>query len=111
ALQLVLDLALLAGHLVAPRAKTAQAFLQLGDLAADAAAQRLIVGDLAGQPIMLAFGGAGRGLRLVARLLGGGGAILLAHPLLLQPRALAVEIGDRGLGIALAAAFAVEIGI
>ncbi len=51
----------------------------------------------------------GPGLRGIARLGRGGGTILLAHPLLLQPGALAVELGGRGLGVALAAALARQI--
>ena len=107
--KLALDLALLAGDFLAARGEPAQALLQLGDLAADAVAQRLVVGDLAGQPVVLALGRMGLGLRRIARLGRGGGAILLAHPLLLQPGALAVELGGRRLGVALAAALAGKI--
>ena len=87
----------------------AQALLHFGDLAADAVAQRLVVGDLAGQAIMLAlrrrpWPPAPR--RAPAR-----------RPRRARPRrpappradALAIEIGDRGLGIALAAALAREV--
>ena len=37
------------------------------------------------------------------------GALVLADPLLFEPGALGIEIGDRGLGIALAAALAAEV--
>jgi len=40
-----------------------------------------------------------------------GGTIFLAHPLLLEPAALAVEIGDRRRGVALAAMLAFEVGL
>ncbi len=56
--------------------------------------------------------GLGRGrLRLsgVARLLSGFGAILFAYPLLFQTAALAVEIGDGGFSIALAALLAGKV--
>ena len=109
--KLTLDLALLGGDLLATREQPAQAVLQFGDLAGDAVAQRLVVGDLAGQPVVLGLGRLGRGLRRIARLGGGEGAILLADPFLLEPGALAVELGGRGLGVALAATLAGEIGI
>ena len=107
--KLALDLALLGGDFLAARGEPAQAFLQFGDLAADAVAQRLVVGDLAGQPVVFTLGRMGLGLRGIARRGGGEGAILLAHPLLLQPSPLAVELGGRGLGVALAAALARQI--
>ncbi len=105
------DLALLGGDFLAACRKPAQPLLQLGDLAAHALAQRFVIGDLAGQPIMLGLGGAGLGQGCIARLLRGGSAILFAHPFLLEPGALAVEVGDRCLGVALAAALAREVRI
>ncbi len=107
--KLALDLALLDGDFLAARGEPAQALLELGDLAADAVAQRLVVGDLAGQPVVLGLGRMGLGLRRIARLGSGGGAIFLAHPLLFQPGALRVEFGGRSLGIALATALAGKI--
>ncbi|MGZ5716108.1 MAG: hypothetical protein ACXWIG_18295, partial [Caldimonas sp.] len=83
--KLALDLALLGGDLLAARDEPAQALLQLGDLAADTVAQRLVVGDLTRQPVVFGLGRMGLGLRRIACLGSGGGAILLAHPLLLQP--------------------------
>src|SRR5476651_233479 len=107
--KLGLDGTLLRGDLLAANAEAAQAILQFGDLAAHAVAQRLVVGDLARQAIVFGLG-RDRGLvRRVARLLGGGGAIVLAHAILLELRALGVEIGDGG-GVALAALFSREIG-
>jgi hypothetical protein len=103
-----LDLALLAGDSPRARLEPAQALLQLGDLAADAVAQRLVVGDLAGQAVVLGLGRRRRPARRRAPARPRR-RVVLADPLLLEPGALAVEIGDRGLGIALAAALALEV--
>ncbi len=55
---------------------------------------------------------ADRGLvRFVARLLGGGGAIVFADAILLELDPLGIEIGDGGIGIALAALLAREIAL
>ena len=106
-----LDLPLLGRHLVATDGHAAQPALQLGQLAAHALAQRLVVGDLSRQAVVFLFRRGRVGLGGIARLSGGGGTILLAHLLLLQPAALGVEIGDRRLRVALAAAFTCEIRV
>ncbi len=108
---LALDLALRVGQLLATHRQTAQAILQLGDLAAHAVAQRFVVGDLAGQAIVLGLSRDGRFLRFVARLLGRRRALVLADAGLLERSALGVQIGDRCVGVALAALFPGEIGL
>src|SRR5476651_2254707 len=109
--KLGLDGTLLRGDLLAANAEAAQAILQFGDLAAHAVAQRLVVGDLARQAIVFGLGRDRGPVRLVARLLGGGGALVLAHAILLELDPLGVEIGDRGIGVALAALLTCKIGL
>ncbi len=107
--QLAFDLALQRGHFLAAHGQPTQPLFQLGDLAGRTVAQRLVVGDLAGQAVVLAFGGNGRGMGGIARLLGLGSALILADALLFEPRALAGKLGDGRLGVALAAALAHQV--
>ena len=107
--QLAFDLALQGSHFLATHGEPTQPLFQLGDLARRAVAQRFVVGDLAGQAIVLGFGRDGRRIRRIARLLGLGGALLLADLLLFQSRALSRQLGDGGLGVALAAALARQV--
>ena len=103
------ELVLLRQHFVTARRQAAQAVLQFGDFARHALAQRLVVGDLAGQLVVLGLGGVRLGARLVARLLGGLGPLLFAHALLFEAAALGFEIANGGFGVVLAALLAREI--